>query len=137
MKTTFQLGTIFGSESSMPPHKKSNDKDAAAERRSEARHGERVPVQFFVGDQAMGHQGVLINGSDAGCFIETNKTLPLLTQIRIEGPGLTCRAVVVRVHWLGPEERVTRSSGMALRLLSRKDHNRGTVLSFSQKTAAK
>ena len=137
MRAPFQLGKIFLSKSRMPPHKETSDTKEGAERRSEARHGDRIPVQFFAGNEGIGHQGVLINGSDGGAFIETNKTLPLLTQLRIEGPGLTCRAVVCRGHWLGPEERITRSSGIAVKLISRKEHSCGTVLPFDPAALAK
>ncbi len=121
----------------MPTHKNTDDTKGDAERRSEARTGDRIPVQFFVDNERIGHQGVLINGSDGGAFIETHKTLALLTQLRVEGPGLTCKAVVCRVHWLGPEERAARTSGMAIRLISRKEHDRGTLLPFDPSVAAK
>tara|TARA_R110002096_G_scaffold436051_2_gene666311 strand:+ start:56542 stop:56955 length:414 start_codon:yes stop_codon:yes gene_type:complete len=137
MRAPIQLGTIFGSISRVPPHKNSDDTNDADDRRSEARTGERIPVQFFDGHEQLGHQGTLINGSNGGAFIETHKTLPLLTKLRIEGPGITCQAVVCRVHWLGPEERASRSGGMAVRLLSRKEHDLGTVLPFTQSKAAK
>jgi hypothetical protein len=137
MKAPIQVGTIFGSIPLVPPHKNSDDTNDAAERRSEARKGERIPVQFYDGTGQLGYQGTLINGSDGGAFIETNKTLPLLTKLRIEGPGITCQAIVCRVHWLGPEERASRSGGMAVRLISRKEHELGTLLPFSQVKAAK
>ena len=127
MKPSLQLGTILGSISRVPPHRNSNETNQAAERRSEARTGERIPVYFFEVNEQIRHPGILINGSDGGAFIETNKTLPLLTEIRVEGPGLTCYAVICRVHWLGPEERAFRSGGMAVRLISRKEHGANQV----------
>jgi hypothetical protein len=88
------------------------------ERRTQNREGRRLPIQFYDPNKRACYQGVLINGSGGGAFIETNDTLPLLTTIRIEGPGLVFHAEVCRVHWLGPEERVSRTGGMAVRLLS-------------------
>ena len=137
MKPSKELGTIFGSDKRVPPHTNYPKDRDAAERRSESRTGDRLPVQFFDVAGGPGYQGTLINGSEGGAFIETHKTLPLLTRIRVEGPGVTCQAVVCRVHWLGPEERVSRSGGMAIRLISRKEHNQGTVLSFTRNALAK
>lgn len=88
------------------------------ERRSQNRGSRRLPIEFFDPNKPTCYQGVLINGSGGGAFIETNETLPLLTQIRIEGPGIVLQAEVCRVLWLGPEERVARTGGMAVRLLS-------------------
>lgn len=107
------VGTIFGSKNRMPDYD-----DKSQERRSQNREGRRLPIQFYDPNKSGSYQGVLINGSGGGAFIETNDTLPLLTTIRIEGPGLVFHAEVCRVHWLNPEERVSRSSGMAVRLLS-------------------
>ncbi len=95
-----------------------------------------MPVQFYVDDNRIGRQGTLVNDSGGGAFIETNETLPLLSKIRIEGPGLTCRAVVCRVHWLGPEERLTGRQGMGVRLISRKDHGHGVVVPFDNMRVA-
>lgn len=92
-------------------------KKSTRERRSQRRVGERLPVRYFDPTRPGTHHGVLVNGSDGGAFIETNETLPLLTKIRIEGPGLLCHGQVCRVHWLGPEERMGRSGGMAVRLI--------------------
>jgi hypothetical protein len=108
------VGTIFGSKNGVPDY----DDESSQERRSQSREGRRLPIQFYDPTKSTSHQGVLINGSGGGAFIETNDTLPLLTTIRIEGPGLIFHAEVCRVHWLNPEERVSRSSGMAVRLLS-------------------
>lgn len=125
-----KLGTFFEAINSVPPYRNAGNATATTDRRGEERTRDRTPIQFFVDDRALGYQGTLINGSDGGAFIETHKTLPLLSHIRIEGPGFTCQAVVCRVHWLGPEERVTRSGGMAVRVLSRKEHNHGVMLAF-------
>lgn len=87
------------------------------ERRSQARRRERVPVRFYDPAESGCHTGILINGSERGAFIETNESLPLLTTIRIEGPGIVYHAQVCRVHWLRPEERAQHVGGMAVRLL--------------------
>ena len=107
------VGTIFGSKKRVPDYDENGK-----ERRSQNRAGRRLPIRFYDPTKSTSYQGVLINGSGGGAFIETNDTLPLLTTIRIEGPGLVFHAEVCRVHFLNPEERVTRSSGMAVRLLS-------------------
>ena len=120
----------------MPQHGKSSRQSEKENRRSELRRDERVLVQFYVDDSRIGRQGTLVNDSSGGAFIETNETLPLLSKIRIEGPGLTCRAVVCRVHWLGPEERLTGRQGMGVRLISRKDHGHGVVVPFDKLRAA-
>ncbi len=130
-----RLGTFFESRNSVPQYKNAERVNAPRDRRSEERSRERIPVQFFVDDHPKGFQGMLVNGSDGGVFIETHKTAPLLSKIRIEGPGFTCKAVVCRVHWLRPEERSSRSGGMALRLLSRKQHAHGLVVPFRQSQA--
>lgn len=96
-----------------------SDESKKNDRRSQSRGERRLPIQFFDPNQRACYQGILINGSDGGAFIETNETLPLLTKIRIEGPGVVFHAQVCRVHWLGPEERGSRSGGMAVRLLER------------------
>jgi hypothetical protein len=89
------------------------------DRRSQSRGTRRLPIVFFDPNHRASYQGVLVNGSDGGAFIETNETLPLLTKIRIEGPGVVFHAQVCRVHWLGPEERGERIGGMAVRLLDK------------------
>jgi len=108
------VGTVFGSKSSVADYKKKQTRERRSQERGSHR---RMPVQFFDPKQRRCHHGILINGSDGGAFIETNDTLPLLTEIRIEGPGIAFQAQICRVHWLGPEERGTRSGGMAVRLL--------------------
>lgn len=101
------------------PSPMAEESDSKNERRSQSRGKRRLPIRFFDPNQRASYQGILINGSDGGAFIETNETLPLLTKIRIEGPGVVFHAQVCRVHWLGPEERGTRSGGMAVRLLDK------------------
>lgn len=112
---------------------------APPDRRSQTRRGERLPIRYWDPTASATYQGVLINGSDGGAFIETNDSLPLLTKIRIEGPGVLCHAQVCRVHWLGPEERVHSSGGMAVRIISSEsrmvdadyEDHAGPVLSFA------
>jgi hypothetical protein len=108
------VGTIIGSQKGMPDY----DERSSQERRSQNRGSRRLPIRFFDPNRSDSHQGILINGSGGGAFIETNHALPLLTKIRIEGPGMVFHAEVCRVHWLGPEERGSRSGGMAVRLLA-------------------
>ena len=108
------VGTIFEQESSMPDYNDCSGK----ERRSLNRGCRRLPIQFFARDRRACHEGVLINGSEGGAFIETNDALPLLTQIRVEGPGIVFDAEVCRVHWLCPEERSAATGGMAVRRLA-------------------
>jgi hypothetical protein len=61
---------------------------------------------------------VLVNGSEAGAWIETNEPLPLLTRLRIEIEGGELEAQVIRVHWLNAEERLHGHGGMAVRVLA-------------------
>lgn len=86
------------------------------ERRRLNRGTKRVPIHFYNPSKVARYHGVLLNGSGGGAFIETNDTLPLLTKLRVEGPGIVFHAEVCRVHWLGPHESNGRS-GMAVRLL--------------------
>lgn len=118
------VGTIFGSKRRVHPHTKNAISSPKGDRRSEERIGERQRIRFFSPNCSTAHEGIWINGSDGGAFIETNNTLPLLTVIRIEAPGLVCQARVCRVHWLRPDERMQRSSGMAVQLLSIRDESK-------------
>ena len=101
------------------PSDMAEDSDSKNERRVQARGPKRLPIRFFDPNQSASYQGMLTNGSDGGAFIETNETLPLLTKIRIEGPGLVFHAQVCRGHWLGPEERGSQRGGMAVRILDK------------------
>lgn len=107
-------GALRTSLQSKTPMSKTRDSN---ERRSQERGDRRLPIRFFDPNERDSYAGTLINGSDGGAFIETNVSLPLLTKIRIEGPGLVIQAQVCRVHWLGPEERGDRKGGMAVRIL--------------------
>ena len=104
------------------------------DRRSEERIGERQRVHFFSPDCPVAHEGIWINGSNGGAFIETNDTFPLLTLIRIEAPGLVCQAKVCRVHWLRPDERTQRSSGMAVQLLSSTQETKAPINAATNST---
>lgn len=99
------------------PHMSDDSSNRTYERRSQTRGDKRLPIQFFDPNQGACYLGILVNGSDGGAFIETNETLPLLTKIRIQGPGIVLHAQVCRVHWLGPEERAAQRGGMAVRIL--------------------
>ncbi len=111
--SALQIGTNFGSKSRVLPYTPKPE----GERRSNERSGEPQRIRFYSLDSRTAHHGTMINGSDGGAFIETNETLPLLTRIRIEGNGLSCEAQVCRVHWLRPDERTSRSGGIAVRLM--------------------
>jgi len=136
MKYPSLVGTTPGSQLAVSPLSPPPDRTSETERRGEARRDERIPVQFSSTDTQRTHQGVLVNDSHGGAFIETTTTLPLLSKIRLEGPGLTCHAVVCRVHWRSPEERLTAPTGMAIRLISHKQHGKRVPLPSDPPLAA-
>lgn len=106
------VGTIFVSRKGMGD-------DTNTDRRRNNRNGHRMLVRFWDPHSSRCHDGILTNDSDGGAFIETQATMPLLTEIRIEGPGIICDAVVCRVHWLRPDEQAMGyRGGIAVRLMS-------------------
>lgn len=115
-----------------------------AERRREGRKRHRLPVRFWDPHDPRTFSGVLVDESDSGAFIETDDHLPLRTRIRIEGPGVVFHAMVVRVYWVGPEDRQVGHAGMAVKLLDRRgelieaeveDQHGHKVLPLNPKTA--
>ncbi len=86
-----------------------------SERRVARRVAQAQLLELYAPGLSAFYRGYLTNVSQYGAYLETEVTLPLLTDVLMEFRARRYRGQVCRVHWRAPEERSLRSCGMALR----------------------